>query len=126
MREADEVRSGGAAGVVDTALYADAQKYMDAHHAPDAARATIAFLHGMASWDFAEVSRAASVLIPLARTGDLWLPADELREGTVVARLKLGDRIGAKQAMDDLASKTERDVNDVRVQLLNAYVKEKK
>jgi hypothetical protein len=110
---------------VDTALYADAQRYMNANNAPTGARAAIAFLHGMSAWDFAEASRAATVLIPLGRSGDLWLPADELREGTALARLKLGDVKGAREAMNDLASNSARERNDVRVQLLDAWTKKK-
>ncbi len=123
VRDADEVRSGGAAGIADTALFVDARRYMNAQDAPAEARATIDFLHGMAVWDFAEASRAADVLIPPGKLGDLWLPADELREGAVLAKLALHDGQGAKQAMFDLANHTTRDRNDVRVQLLDAWVK---
>ena len=80
------------------------------------------FIHGLASWDFAEASKAADVLIPAAVKGDLWMPVDLLREGTAVARIKLGDARGARAALDELAPRTERDVNDVRPQLVSAWV----
>ena len=122
VRESEELRSGGSAGVADSAFYAALQRYMDAQRAPAAARASIAFLHGLAAWDFAEARRASEVLIPLAVKGDLWMPADALREGAVLARLKLGDVQGARRALDALAHISARDVNDVRPQLLDAWI----
>lgn len=122
VRESEELRSGGSAGVADSAFYAALLQYMDAQHAPAEARASIAFLHGLAAWDFVETWRASEVLIPLAEKGDLWMPADELREGAVIARLKLGDVRGARRALDALAPLSARDVNDVRPQLLDAWI----
>jgi spermidine synthase len=122
VRESEEVRGGGTSGVADTAFFASVDRYMDAQHAPPAARASIDFIHGLAGWDFARASRAADLLIPIAIKGDLWMPADELREGAVVARLKIGDVRGARAALDQLAPRTVRDVNDVRPQLLAAWV----
>jgi predicted membrane-bound spermidine synthase len=122
VRESEELRSGGSAGVADSAFYAVLQRYMDAQHAPTAARASIAFLHGLAAWDFVEAWRASEILIPLAAKGDLWMPADELREGAVVARLQLGDVRGARHALKELAPFSVRDANDVRPQLLDAWI----
>ena len=67
--------------------------------------------------------RASELLIPLAVKGDLWMPADELREGAALARLELGDVRGARRALDALAHISARDVNDVRPQLLDAWIK---
>ncbi|MDB4889884.1 MAG: Spermine synthase [Gemmatimonadetes bacterium] len=122
VRDAEETYRGGTSGVVDSAFFAAAQRFMDAQKAPPEARATIAFLHGLASWDFAEVSKAADVLIPAAEKDDLWMPVDLLREGTAVARIKLGDPVGARFALDHLASRKQRDANDVRPQLLAAWI----
>ena len=123
VREAEELRGGGTSGVVDSGFFAGVHRYMDAQHAPAEPRAVVAFLHGLASWNFAEASRAAEVLVPAAVKGDLWMPADMLREGAVVARVKLGDIRGARTAFDALASRTERDKNDVRPQLLAAWIR---
>jgi hypothetical protein len=122
VRETEDIRGGGSSGVADSALFGAAQRYMDAQHAPAEARATIAFLHGLASWNFAEASKAADVLIPVTVKGDLWMPVDLLREGTAVARIRLGDTHGARVALDALAPRKERDINDVRPQLLEAWV----
>ncbi len=123
VREAEELRSGATSGVADTAFYVSVQRFMDAQHAPAEARAAIAFLHGMATWDYVEAWRASEILIPLAVKGDLWMPVDELREGAVAARLMLGDVRGARHAFDVLAPRTTREANDVRPQLLDAWIK---
>ena len=123
VREAEELRGGGTAGVADSAFFGRVQRYMTARKAPDDAVASVRFLHGLAAWDFAEVSRSADTLIARALKNDLWMPADMLREGTVVARLKLGDVRGARSAFDALASRSERDANDVRPQLLDAWIR---
>ena len=122
VREAEELRSGGTSGVADTAFFAAVEQYMTAQHAPTAARASVAFLQGMASWNFVQVWRASELLVPPAVKGDLWMPADELREGAVLARLGLGDVAGARKVMKALAPQTTRDVNDVRPQLLDAWI----
>ncbi|MDB4912788.1 MAG: Spermine synthase [Gemmatimonadetes bacterium] len=122
VRESEELRGGGTSGVVDTAYFARVFRYMEAQHAPNEARAVIEFLHGLGTWDFEQASRAAALLIPAAENGDLWMPVDELREGAVVARLKLGDIRGARSAFDGLAPRSARDANDVRPQLLNAWI----
>jgi hypothetical protein len=79
-------------------------------------------VHGLAAWDFAEASRAADVLVPLAAAGDSWISPDVLREGTVVARLRLGDVRGARSALDALRSQSSRGQGDLRGELLSAWV----
>jgi predicted membrane-bound spermidine synthase len=124
LREADETRSGGSAGVADTALYAAAAAALVRSRAPVEARAAVAFMHGLASWDFAEASRAAGPLLTAARQGDYWLPPDLLRDGTVLARLRTHDVRGARAALDALASASSRTRNDLRAQLLTAWVRD--
>ncbi|MDQ6634328.1 MAG: hypothetical protein M3Z10_06170, partial [Gemmatimonadota bacterium] len=86
-------------------------------------RAAVAFLHGLAAWDFAEAARAAEPLLAAARRNDHWLPADLLLDGAVVARLRTNDARGAREALDALTSVSSRTRNDVRAQLLAAWVR---
>ncbi|MES2177329.1 MAG: fused MFS/spermidine synthase [Gemmatimonadota bacterium] len=123
VEEAEEVRSGGTSGVVDSAFFAGVFRYLDAQHAPREAHAAIEFIHGLSAWDFTQVSQAADVLMAAAERSDLWMPADLLREGTTVARIKLGDMRGARSAFNALAARSTRDANDARPQLLNAWLK---
>jgi spermidine synthase len=123
LRDADDTRSGGSAGVADTALYAAAGRALVRGRAPVEARAAVAFLHGLAAWDFAESARAAEPLLAAARRNDHWLPPDLLLDGAVVARLRMNDVRGARAALDALTSVSSRARNDVRAQLLAAWVR---
>jgi hypothetical protein len=123
LRDADETRSGGSAGIADTALYAAAARALVRGRAPVEARAAVAFLHGLATWDFGQSALAAGPLLAAAQRGDHWLPPDLLRDGAVVSRLRTNDVRGAREALDALASSSSRTRNDVRDQLLAAWVR---
>src|SRR5205814_366820 len=84
--------------VADSTFYAPVHAYLARVHAPPEPRAAIDFLHGLAAWDFREAAPASSVLLDAARAGDLWLDADVLRDGAVVARLASHDRRGGAGA----------------------------
>jgi hypothetical protein len=122
VRQAEETRAGGTAGIADTAFYSRATRFTVRENAPPEARAAIAFLHGLAAWDFSQASSAADTLLEAARRGDFWLPADLLREGAVVAKLRIGDVNGAHGAFIQLHSVSSRSPNDVRPQLLAAWI----
>ena len=122
VRQAEETRSGGNAGVADEPFYARVRRYMDRHSAPAGARAAISFLHGLAAFDFAEASRAAEPLLLLASQGDFWLPAELLGEGTVAARLRINDIDGARYALGLVRASAARPATDLRRQLLEATV----
>jgi hypothetical protein len=117
----DRMRNGGTAGTIDEEYYHDLAGFMDRHGAPAQVRDVVAFRRGVAAWNFAEAAAAAQRLIPLASQGR-WIPADELRDGLVIARLHLRDVKGARQALDSLFPYSRRPVIDLRSQLLAAYV----
>ncbi|MGH7528468.1 MAG: hypothetical protein ACREMX_17380, partial [Gemmatimonadales bacterium] len=123
LREVDQARNGGTAGVADEALYGIARRYLEQGRAPAAARDLVAFRHGIASWNFAEAADAGDRLMPSAMRDHAWITADELRDGMVMAKLHLGDAAGARQAFDTLARFTTRKPGDLRTRLLEAYVK---
>ncbi|HEY6827289.1 MAG TPA: hypothetical protein VI259_10540, partial [Gemmatimonadaceae bacterium] len=113
---------GGMAGMVDTAFYSSLYSYLDRAHAPVPARAAIDFLHGLASWDYAQAARAADPLLAEAAKGELWLDADELRDGAVVSKLAVGDRAAAREAFHSLIRRSSRTVTDLRTRLLYSYI----
>jgi hypothetical protein len=122
VRDAEETRAGGSVGVADTALYAAVSGYLARQAPPTEARAAVAFLHGLSALDHAETARAATPLVAAARHGDYWLPADLLRDGAVVALLQTGDAKGARVVLEALRGGSSRTVNDLRGQLLAAWV----
>ena len=123
VREAEETRSGGRSGIADTSFYVDVARALATQSPPAEVRATVEFLHGLAAHDFPRVSRASLPLIDAARRGIDWLPPDLLRDGTVVAALKTGDVRHARGAMVVLTPRTARSRNDVRGQLLSAWIR---
>ena len=121
MRESERLVHGGTAGVVDEPFYARLRAYTARTNAPAPARAAIAFLHGLASWDFNEASVAGQTLIN-ARMRDSvdWLPISLVRNGVVVARIQLGDFGGARAAFKAYSRNVDVDAFTARV--LAAYL----
>jgi predicted membrane-bound spermidine synthase len=113
---------GGMAGTVDAPFYASLYAFLDRTHAPAPARAAIDFLHGLATWDYAQAARAADPLLAEAEKGDLWLDGDQLRDGAVIAKLAVGDRAGARGAFRSLISRSARGTTDLRTRLLYSYI----
>jgi hypothetical protein len=123
VREAERVLHGGTAGVADEAFYARVRDYVRRAHAPEPAAAAVDFLHGLATWDFAAASRAGEVLLQSSvRDSVYWLPATFVRNGTVVARIKLGDFAGARAAFKAYVKFVDHDAFTARV--LGAYLLE--
>lgn len=121
MRQAERLVHGGTAGVADESFYESLRAYTARAKAPAPARAAIYFLHGLASWDFAEASGAGQALID-ARAHDSvdWLPISLVRNGVVVARIQLGDFVGARAAFK--AYSRNRDEDPFTARVLAAYL----
>jgi hypothetical protein len=107
---------------VDARFYASLYAYLDRVHAPAPARAAIDFLHGLATWDYAQAAHAADPLLAEAAKGEVWLDPDQLRDGAVIAKLAIGDRTGARAAFRDLISGSARSITDLRTRLLYSYI----
>jgi hypothetical protein len=95
---------------------------MEQHDAPQAARDVVAFRRGLATWDFASAAAAALRLMPIAIREHRWVSPDELRDGLVIAEIHLRDVTMARQALDSLRRFSVRPAQDLRSQLLDAYV----
>ena len=123
FRLAERIIHGGTAGAVDNWFYARVGAYAVRASAPAPVHAAINFLHGLASWDFAEASRAGQILID-ARQRDRvdWLPISLVRNGVVVARIQLGDFDGARAAFTAYSREADEDAFTARV--LAAYLLE--
>jgi spermidine synthase len=117
------LRSSGTAGVADDSFYADVQTILNRYKAPAPVRDVIAFRHGLASWNFAEAAAAGDRLKEVAVREHRWIMPDELRDGSVMAKLHLGDAAGARRDFEALARFSTRKPGDLRSQLLNAYIR---
>jgi spermidine synthase len=112
----------GTAGVTDESYYALLALYMARAHAPARARQSIEMRHALAGWDFKAASALADSLAPAALVYDAWMSADEIREGGVVAKLKLGDPLAARKFWVMMAPVATRPPEAFRSLLLRAYL----
>ena len=96
----------GTAGVADDAFFGEIRAYLARTRAPAEPAAAVDFLHGLAVWDWTEAAAAAERLIPAAQRGTDWVPLDVLREGAVLAHVRLGDPRGAASVFKRLAERT--------------------
>jgi hypothetical protein len=78
--------------------------------------------HALAEWDFKTASALADSLAPAALVNDAWMAADEIREGGVVAKLKLGDPLAARKFWVMMAPVATRPPDAFRSLLLRAYL----
>ncbi len=122
MADIERDRYGGTSGYADEAFYADIRRYLDQTGAPAPVRAVVDFRHAISGWDFPAAVRAAEPLIAAALDRRSWLPPDELRDGTVVARLMTRDIEGARRVFEALAPLSRRPAGDFRTALLSSYI----
>jgi hypothetical protein len=122
MADIEHDRYGGTSGYADEAFYADIRRYLDQTRAPAPVRAVVDFRQAISAWDFPAAVRAAEPLIAAALDRRSWLPPDELRDGTVVARLMTRDIEGARRVFEALAPLSRRPNGDFRTALLSSYI----
>ena len=123
FEETERILNGGAQGVADEELYGSVNRYLERHDAPPPVRNVVAFYHGLAAWDFSQAAAAADRLVPEFRRGRFWIAPDELRDGAVVARLKLGDVAGARRLFRALAPVSLRPRRHLHSMLLEAHLR---
>ncbi len=114
--------NAGRAGTTDGKFYQAAQRYAERFNAPAPVRDVVAFRAAVAAWDFASASAAADRLLPVVLREKRWIPPDELRDGTVMAKLHVGDAKGARMALDSLRQYSARSPDDLRSRMLDSYV----
>jgi hypothetical protein len=120
--EVERFIHAGTAGVAWEPFYASLATYMARVHAPAEARQSIDFRHALAVWDFKAASALADSLAPAAIAGESWAQVDEIREGGVVAKLKLGDALGARRLWVELSPVATRNSDALRSLLLDSYI----
>lgn len=116
------LRHGGMSGVIDSAFFRGVDAYIASHRAPAEVRAAVAFHKAILGWDYPAAATAADPLIRAAVRGESWVDPDLLRDGSVMAMLRTGDRAGARDAFVALQAQSQRPVTDLRNQLLQSYV----
>jgi spermidine synthase len=113
---------GTAQGVADETFYRPLYRYLARSHPPAQAVAAVDFMHALAAWDFATAARVTDRLRLDAALGEGWLPKDLYRDGSVVAKLMIGDVRGARRFFEALAP-VLTDRSSLRAQLLEAHLR---
>jgi predicted membrane-bound spermidine synthase len=113
---------GGTAGVVDSAFYGRLFAYLDAARAPAEVRASIAFFHGLAAYDFAQAADAAEVLVTALGRNDQWVRPNVLHDGAVVSAIRLGDAPRAARLLGATSKGVERSRTDLRSELYTSWI----
>ncbi len=121
--EIEGIVSGGAQGVADEEFYRAARRYLERHHAPPPVHAAVSFYHGLAAWDFQEAAQAAERLLPEFRHRRFWIRPDDLRDGAVIANLKLNDVPRARRLFRLLARVSERPADGFQSQLIEMHLR---
>lgn len=120
--EVEHAIHGGTAGVVDAEFYHEVTAFAERLNAPQGVKNALSFMRAAGEWDFAEASRAADALLPAAIKGESYLDVDELRDGAVVAKLRLGDADSARRYFISLARRSARSPDHLRNRVLVAYM----
>ena len=123
VSDVEEVLHGGTAGVADSAFYRSVEAYLVRAKAPHGARAGVAFMRGVAAWDWKAVSAQVDTLMHYERARAPWVGASLLRSAGVVARLQLGDVAGARIVFDRLTPGLPLSPLDVRTALLDGWIR---
>jgi predicted membrane-bound spermidine synthase len=112
----------GTAGVADERFYRPLFEYLRVVKAPAEAVAAINYAHALAIWDFERARQAGDTLVTALQGGREWMSVDFLRDGLVVANLRVGDPAGARRILDGLRARSTRPPTSLRSLLLEAYV----
>jgi len=123
LRGVSRVRHGGTAGWVDSTFFDEAAAFAARHGAPAEVLAVIAFRRAVAGWDDAGALAAAAVLIDEETRTQDWIAGDELRDGALVAALRIGQPELVAE-WDRLTMRlTQRSAKDLRSRLLAGWVR---
>jgi predicted membrane-bound spermidine synthase len=122
LRIVERDRQRGTSGYVDESLLRSVLRYLDRHNAPVEARRVVDFYFGLAGWDFGLAAAAADALVEAQAQEDGWITLEELAEGAVISKLRIGDVAGASRVYDHLTSDVSVRERDFRLQILRAYL----
>jgi hypothetical protein len=119
----DRYHDAATAGVADEDRYGEAVRFLERHQAPPVMRDLLDFRHGIRAWNFAQAAGAADRLMPVVMEQRRWITADELRDGAVMAHLHTGNVAAARDVFDTLRRFSTRRPDDLRSELLGAYLR---
>jgi predicted membrane-bound spermidine synthase len=124
--EVEKDLHAGTSGVVDSAFYAELERYMMRWQAPEAARSAWRFMRAVSTYDWRAATAEVPAQLKARVAGHTWLDVDVLRSAGVLALVRVGDRKSARKMFDALESYSALEKDDLRSQLLQALVARRK
>ena len=122
FREVDMDLHGGTMGWAYDPFYDSVLRFAKAQNAPADVVATVKFMRGVSSYNWLEASAQVDALLFAIENGLKWVEPDMFRDGAVVALLKTGQNLKARQVFNRMSDRIERKPHDLRVQMLGAAV----
>jgi len=122
MLEVERDVHAGVSGVIDTAFYADVERYMVRWQAPQGARSAWRFMRTAGTYDWSSVAAEVMPQLKARVSGHTWIPADILLDAGTLALVKTGDRVTAQQVYESLEPYSVREKDDLRMQVLRAMI----
>jgi spermidine synthase len=115
-------RHGGTMGWADEPWYASVSRFLDAQHAPADAKATLRFMHAIASYDWKHAVLEIDQLQKAREAGITWMSEDLFRDGGTIALLHTGNVAKARTLFDRMSEFVARKPDDLRVRLVAAHI----
>ena len=113
----------GTAGVVDERFFGEVRGFLARHAAPADVRDAVDFLYALSRWDFPAVVATGERLRARPAAAPVLVPPDLLRDGLVIAQLRLGNVEAARLAATTLGARSARGAGDLRSSLIEAYLR---
>jgi spermidine synthase len=115
-------RHAGTMGWTDDPWYASVSRFLETQHAPRDAKATLRFMHAIASYDWKHAVAEIAELRKAREDGISWMSEDIFRDGATIALLHTGDVARARAVFDRMAEFVARKPDDLRVRLVAAHI----
>jgi hypothetical protein len=114
----------GTRGWVDPTFYASVEGFLERAERPSEARAAVRLAHDFSLGDWEGVASAAGLLVGRVAVGERWTEPGVLLDMAVVAYLRTGRQVAARNAINLLVTRTGRAPSHLRNRLLDALVSE--
>ncbi len=110
----------GVSGVIDSAFYAEVERYMTHWKAPEAAHSAWRFMRAAGTYDWPGVVAEITPQLKSRVAGHTWIPVDVIRSAGVIALVRTGDRLTARKVAESLEPFSVLDKGDLRAEVIGA------
>ena len=122
MLAVEQDRHLGTMGRVDSAWYAEIERYMTRTGAPADGIAAVRFLRAAVTYEWPAAAHEVPTLLAAWNGGKRWLPAGLFLQAATLARLRTGDVAGAREVLGVIWPATGWEGDDLRVRMLQGVI----